>query len=126
MKKIALLVLVLCSFVVNAQDCKNYYFLQNNKTIEMTMTDKKGSASGKFIYTVSNAKSTGSSATATVNSEVFDKKGKVIGKGATEMKCSNGVLMMDMKMSIPQQQAEQFSKAERRPRKTFIWNTLPI
>lgn len=88
---------------INAQDCTGYYFLQNNKTIEMAILNKKGEQSAKQVYTVSNVNTSGSSATANLESEMFDKKGKSMAKSKANIKCDGGVMMIDMKMSMPQQ-----------------------
>ncbi len=42
---------------------------------------------------------------------MFDDKDKLIATGYNEIKCSGGVMMMDMKMLIPQQQQQQAIKA---------------
>ena len=106
--------------LVNAQDCKTYYFLQNNKTIEMTIYNKKGDVSGKQVYTVSDVHNSGGSVVATVHSEMFDKKGKSIAKALNEIKCTNGIMMMDMKMSMPQSQAPQFKDASATASNVYI------
>jgi hypothetical protein len=103
-----------------AQDCKNYYFLQNNKTIEMTIYNKKGVANGRQVYTVSEVKNSGGGLAGTVNSELFDKKGKTIAKGHSEIECTNGVMMIDMKMLLPSSQQEQFAKADVKADKIYI------
>lgn len=90
-----------------SQDCSNYYFLQNNKTIEMTITNNKGKESGKMTYVVSDSKKNGGSITATINSEFVDAKGKSISKATNNVKCENGVMQMDMKTFIPPVQMEQ-------------------
>jgi hypothetical protein len=90
-----------------SQDCSNYYYLQNNKTIEMTISNNKGKESGKLTYTVSNSKKSGGTTTATINSEFVDTKGKTITKGTNEVKCENGIMQMDMKVFIPPAQQEQ-------------------
>jgi hypothetical protein len=103
-----------------AQDCKSYYFLQQNKTIEMTIYNKKGDANGKQVYTVSNVTNSGSSTSGTVNSEMFNNKGKSIAKGHSEIACKDGIMMIDMTMQLPQQQQEQFSKADVKADKIYI------
>lgn len=90
-----------------SQDCSNYYFLQNNKTIEMTITNNKGKESGKMTYVVSDSKKNGTSITATINSEFVDANGKSISKATNNVKCVNGVMQMDMKTFIPPVQMEQ-------------------
>ena len=111
MKKLIIGSLLLSCLQSSAQDCGNYYYMQNNKTVEVTIKDKKGSPTGKQVYTITDAKTSGGTASSTVNSEMFDKKGKSVAKTTTNMRCNNGVLMMDMKMMMPQAQAEQFGSA---------------
>jgi hypothetical protein len=103
-----------------SQDCKNYYYLQNNKTVEMSIYNKKGAITGRQVYTVSDVKNSGSDVTGTVNSEMFDKKGKSIAKGHLEIACNNGVMMVDMKMMLPAPQQEQFAKADVKADKIYI------
>jgi len=90
-----------------SQECSKYFFLQNNKTIELTITNKKGNVAGKNIYIVSNVKNSGNTRSATVNSEFIDAKGNSINKATNNIKCVNGVMMMDMKTFIPSGQQEQ-------------------
>jgi hypothetical protein len=90
-----------------SQDCSTYYYLQNNKTIEMTISNKNGKEAGKMTYMVSDSKKSGSTVTATINSEFVDTKGKTITKGTNNVKCENGVMQMDMKVFIPAAQQEQ-------------------
>jgi hypothetical protein len=122
MKKIGLLacLLSIAWAPAIAQDCKSYYYLQNNKTIEMTIYNKKGAPNGKQVYTVSDVKSSGGGLTATVNSELFDKKGKTVAKGRSEIECNGGSMMVDMKMLLPSAQQEQFAKADVKADKIYI------
>lgn len=103
-----------------AQDCKNYYYLQNNKTVEMSIYNKKGAVTGRQVYTVSDVKNNGSGVTGSVNSEMFDKKGKSIAKGQLELACNNGIMMIDMKMMLPTTQQEQYAKADVKADKIYI------
>jgi len=104
MKSLFFTCLLFIGFSATSQDCKTYYFLQNNKTIEMTFYNKKGEASGKQVYSVSDYKNSGGVSTATINSEMFDKKGKSSNKSTGMVKCTGGIMMMDMKMKMPQGQ----------------------
>jgi hypothetical protein len=104
-----LAVFIFISAKSGAQDCSNYYYLQKDKTIEMTITNRKGNVSGKNMFTVSNVNSSGNTTTATINSEFFDANGKSINKAVNNIKCMNGVMMMDMKMFIPSAQQEQMN-----------------
>lgn len=107
MKTILLVVLILAGSYTFSQNCGGYYYLQNNKTIEMTITNKKGKETGKLVYEILNVGKQGNATTATINSEMFDKNGKSISKATNNVQCENGILMMDMKMFIPSAQQEQ-------------------
>jgi hypothetical protein len=97
---------------LNAQDCKQFYFLQNNKVVEMTIYNKKGDVTGKNVYNITDVKTSGRETTSTVNSEMFDKKGKSTVKATSNIKCNGGVISLDMKMMLPQAQAEQFKSTD--------------
>jgi hypothetical protein len=73
----------------------------------MTISNKNGKEAGKMTYMVSDSKKSGSTVTATINSEFVDTKGKTITKGTNNVKCENGVMQMDMKVFIPAAQQEQ-------------------
>lgn len=114
MKLTCLPAILACVITINgySQDCKSYYFLQNNKTIEMSIYNKKGEENGKQVYTVSDVQHSGSSVTATLNTEMFDKKGKTIAKGKGIIQCNSGAMMVDLKMNLPAAQQEQFNSAD--------------
>jgi len=73
----------------------------------MTISNNKGKESGKMIYKISDVTKSGSSATATINSEFIDTKGKTITSSTNNVKCTGGVMQMDMKVFIPAAQQEQ-------------------
>lgn len=112
--------IALLTDATQAQDCNTYYFLQKNKTVEMTIYNKKGEANGRQVYTVSDVTSSGGNTTATVNSEMFNNKGKSIAKGHSQIQCQGGIMMLDMTMQLPEQQQEQFAKADVKADKIFI------
>src|SRR6187402_1406258 len=103
-----------------SQECSSYYFLQNNKTIEMTISNNKGKESGKMTYVVSNSKKSGSSITATIDSEFVDAKGKSITKATNNVKCENGVMQMNMKAFIPPAQMEQMKTGEAKATDVYL------
>jgi hypothetical protein len=112
MKKLIFLFTIFFAAGSIAQDCKNLYYLQSGKTIEMTIYGKKGNLNGRQVYTVSNVSNTPTGVSSTINSEMFDKTGKSIAKATNNMVCNKGALMMDMKMFIPAQQMEQMKTAD--------------
>jgi hypothetical protein len=113
MKKVFSLAILLLFFssIVCAQNCNNYLLLQNNKKVEMTVYNKKGKENGKQVWNVSNVKTEAGSTVATVNSEFFNERGKSLNKSTSEIKCSNGALMMDMKLMLGEDQLKQMGDA---------------
>ena len=57
---------------VQAQDCNQFLMLQKDKTVEISIYDKKGQPNGKQVYTVKDVSSSGGTVTGTINSEQFD------------------------------------------------------
>ncbi len=104
-------VIAMLSLQLFSQNCKTYYFLQNNKTVEMTIYNKKGDPNGKNIYSITDVTAAGDATTGTLHSELFDKKGKSIAKGAGTIQCKGGILMVDAKMMLPAEQQEKFGNA---------------
>ena len=120
MRTIFFLLLLFISYLGFSQKCGDYYYLQSNKTIEMTISNKKGKEAGKLVYVISNLANKGNITTATVNSEFFDKNGKSISKATNNMQCENGILMMDMKMFIPSVQQEQMGTTSATGTTTYL------
>lgn len=90
------------------QDCKNFLFFQKDKTVEITIYNKKGEANGKQVYKISDVSTSGGVTTAKLASEMFNEKGKSLAKANSSVSCNGGVMMMDMKMMMMQMQGEQF------------------
>ncbi|HEV7232585.1 MAG TPA: hypothetical protein VGO45_14710 [Bacteroidia bacterium] len=109
MKRIAFILCFIVSGGLEAQDCAGYYFMQGNKTVEMTLYKKDGDENGKQVYTVSNVSKTATGMTSVVNSELFNKKGKSTAKGTNNMECTGGVFKVDLKMMIAPEQQKQLA-----------------
>ena len=110
MKKIILLAFVFTCRSSFSQNCGDYYYFQNNKTIEISIANKKGKETGKIVYAISDVNKKGSATVSTIHSEMFDKNGKSTSKATNNLQCDNGIVMMDMKMFIPSAQAEQMGE----------------
>ena len=105
---------------VQAQDCNQFLLLQKDKTIEVSIYDKKGQPSGKQVYTIKDVSSSGGTVTGTVNSEQFDKNSNSKAKATSTIQCSGGEFRMDMKLMLPQQQAEKYGDAEVNAKSSFL------
>ena len=110
MKKLLLLAFVFTCRFAFSQNCGDYYYFQNNKTIEISIANKKGKETGKIVYTISDVNKKGSATVSTIHSEMFDKNGKSTSKATNNLQCDNGIVLMDMKMFIPSAQAEQMGE----------------
>jgi hypothetical protein len=100
---------VICVFAgtAKAQQCSNFLLLQKDKVVEVTIYNKKGEPNGKQVYQVSDVSSSGGTMVGKFATEMFDKKGKSIAKSSSSVQCNGGVLSVDMKLMLPQEQAEQ-------------------
>lgn len=107
-----MLFVALCMASLHCFGQCNYYYLQNNKIITMGTYDRKGNPTGKCVYKISGMTKAGATTTANVQSEVFDKKEKIIGGGKGTMQCRDGRLMMDMQMTMNPQQMQQMKEVK--------------
>lgn len=100
------------SFTFKSADCDSLLFFKEGTQTTMTSYNDDGKVTGtsKTIYSkvVKNAGST----VVTANQENFDKKGKSNSKSEYTIKCEKGTLYFDMKMMLPQQQAESYKDFE--------------
>ena len=86
----------------------------------MTTYDKKAKESGKLTYTITNVNKTGNTTTANFASEMKDEKGKNISKGAGKYKCSGGILLIDAKVAMPQEQMGAYKDMDIKADEVFI------
>jgi hypothetical protein len=108
------------TIILSAQDCKTYLFLQKNKVVEMTIYNKKGEANGRKVYQVSDVVTTGGVTSGNLATEMFDKNGKSMAKAASTVRCDGGVMMIDMKMMMPQEQQEKYNNMEAKADNVYL------
>jgi hypothetical protein len=113
MKKIWFITYLLSiTVVLSAQNCENFYYLQANKTVEMTIYGKNDKITGVQTYKVSDVKKNGNSIDATINSEMVNDKGKSLAKSVIKASCAGGILKMDMTMFVPSAQQQQLKNID--------------
>jgi hypothetical protein len=112
MKKYLFIALSFAAFKTYAQDCAGYYYMQGNKTIEMTMYKNNGDEHGKRITKISGVATSGSTMTSVATTEVLDKKGKTVSTGTNKMECTGGVFKCDIKVNIPESQQKQIDRTD--------------
>ena len=119
MKKLLASVLLLPLFSIG-QDCKSYWFMTNNSTLQMTVYDKKGKESGIQTWKIADVKKNGNAYESTVSSNFKDEKGKEIASSTGTYQCENGVLKADARMSMPQEQMQAYKDAEAKFESAYI------
>lgn len=121
MKKVFLLfIAAFITEILIGQDCQNFYYLTDKAVIEMTVYDRKGEATGRQQWKVTDVKSAGNGYTSHVASTFTDAKGK---EGVTAngvFRCENGVFQADMRMAMPQQQMEAYKDMEVKADEVYI------
>lgn len=120
MKTIILLAIICFSKIIYGQNCKDFYYLQNNKIVEMTIYNKKGNETGKRVYLISNVKNEGSVMSSTITLQMFDRNEKSLTTASNKIECNGGILKMDMKMFILSQQMEQMKNSKITATGTYI------
>jgi hypothetical protein len=103
MNKMTWVIGIMFTLPVFGQDCQQFLFFQKGKTIEMTIYNNAGEINGKQIYQVLDVTSHGDTTISNLSSELFDKTGKSLIKANSQVKCVGGIMMVDMKMMMPQQ-----------------------
>ncbi|MBX3256971.1 MAG: hypothetical protein KF862_22730 [Chitinophagaceae bacterium] len=120
MKMIFLIAACFSYYILHSQDCKSFYLLQNNKTIELGIYNKRGDNNGMLSYKISGVSIKGAVTTASVKADLFDKTKKLISSSINNIRCENGAFLADMKLFIPQQQAEQFNKVDVKAKNAYL------
>ncbi|MFT3746988.1 MAG: hypothetical protein QM768_01670 [Agriterribacter sp.] len=102
------IVLLFISIQLYAQKCSSLYFSSGKKNIQFASYTKRGDDDGQIVYKISNVATKGNTITSQINVQIFDKIQKLIGINNCYAKCNGNVLLLDMKLFLPQQQIEQF------------------
>ena len=119
MKKL-LITLLLTPLLSYSQDCKNYYFMAANSSVEMTIYDKNGKQNGKQTWKISEVKKNSRGFESLVTNRMVDEKGKEISNGKGSYMCEGGVLKADVRMSMPQEQMQAYNTTEAKLENAYI------
>ncbi len=83
------------------QDCKSYYFLQNNAEVEMSIYDGKSELVAKNIEKVLNVNRTANVISSNFSTTLKDANGKDLSTGKGKFKCTGSEILLDMQMAMP-------------------------
>ncbi len=113
MKKLILLSLLLLSVSCFLQaQCNPYFPVKNGAEWVFENYNGKGKATGKNQQSVTALTSSASGFKATIHTIMLNEKGKELSKGDLDVACEKGVITMDMRKFIPEEQMKAFGASE--------------
>jgi hypothetical protein len=114
MKKIlqTLFILLFSTTSHTFAQCNEFYQIDNGSSWEMETYNAKGKLSAVNKQKVTAYTTGANGFTATINSAMYNEKGKELMKGDLEMKCSTGTLFIDMRNFISEDQMKSMGSYE--------------
>jgi hypothetical protein len=100
------------SFATSLNDCDTLVFFKEGVKTTMTSYNADGKAIGTTKTIYKKVDKNGGTMSVNATQENYDKKGKLSVSSDFTIKCLNGTLLFDMKLMLPQQQAESFKDFE--------------
>ena len=107
-----LLILVASAPVVAQADCSTYILLQDNASYELLSYDKKDKQTARVAYKVKNVNRSGGQVEATVRSQTYDEKDKLMTEGEFKIGCNNGNIWMDMSSMMNPQMLDAYKSMD--------------
>jgi hypothetical protein len=92
--------------------CNEFYQIDNGSSWEMETYNAKGKLSAVNKQKVTAYATESNGFTATINSAMYNEKGKELMKGDLEMKCNSGTLFIDMRNFISEDQMKSMGSYE--------------
>jgi len=109
---ITTLIMLLAMTVIGQVNCSKYYPFGEGTISEYEMLNKKNKPEGTFKYTVNKVSNSVGITTATINSELFDKKGNAVMSSEFDMSCDGNAVSMDFKSMMNAGMIKQFQNSE--------------
>ncbi|MBX2960924.1 MAG: hypothetical protein KF687_00345 [Cyclobacteriaceae bacterium] len=112
MKKTSILLFALFCTTYAFTQCNSFYVIDEGTAWTYENFNPKGKTTGKNEQKVTAFDKTSAGFKATVNSVIYNDKGKKVTEGDLELTCDNGTFIMDMRKFIPEEQQKAFSSYE--------------
>lgn len=106
------LVIISFSFTFLPADCSSLLFFKEGSQTTMTSYNADGKPTGTTKTSYNKVTKTSNGATVNATQENYDKKGKLSTTSNYTIKCDKGTLYFDLKMMMPDQQAEAYKDFE--------------
>ncbi|MDB4293074.1 hypothetical protein N9954_06655 [Maribacter sp.] len=102
---------IFCSTLIQAQsNCSKYYPLEEGRTFQYTIFNKKGKADGVTDYSITNVNNSSGSTSATFNLKYIDKKGKEMLASEYDVTCTGDGIKIDYMSIMPSQMMSQYEE----------------
>ncbi len=105
---LTIVVLLLVSLTVKAQDCKAYMPIEAGTTMQLTHYDKKGKITGVSSQELVAVDKKGSNTTFVVNQKFEDAKEKQVVETELSYRCEDGVFYIDMDGYLDSEQMKAY------------------
>lgn len=112
MKNIIFIFLLCLVYGTSRSQCNEFFPIANGTAWTFENYNAKGKPTGKNQQTVTAFTSSATGFEATINSVSYNEKGKELAKGDLLVTCKNGVIVMDMRKFIPEEQFKAFGNTE--------------
>lgn len=100
------------AFHVLTGPCDSMLFFKEGTATTMTHYEANGKVSGSTKTVYKDVTKSANEASVKASQQNYDKKGKLTTSSNFTIKCQDGTLLFDMKMFLPQQQAEAYKDME--------------
>ncbi|MCS6973143.1 MAG: DUF3108 domain-containing protein [Cyclobacteriaceae bacterium] len=112
MKHVLLFIVAAVFSTTAAAQCNDYYVIKEGSSWTYESFNAKGKSVGKNEQKVTSYQSASNGYKATINSVMYNDKGKKLTEADLEVRCENGTFYMDMRRFIPQDQQKAFESYE--------------
>ena len=110
MKRILCLLTMCTAIAVGTafSQCNQYYQFEEGNEWEMETYNQKDKLTGKIQQKVTSFQKAGNGFTAKINSVTYNEKGKELTKGDLDFKCNDGIMYIDMRNFVTDEQMAAF------------------
>jgi len=112
MKKIFLTLSALLFTILVSAQCNSYFPMAEGMSWAYESFNAKGKSTGKNEMAVVEYNPSANGYSAIVSTVILDEKGKELTRGELEYKCENGVVYIDMRRFIPEEQLKSMGSYE--------------
>lgn len=95
-----------------AQNCNGYLLLTENAEYEILNYNQKNKITGKVLYKVTDVRKQADKTEASIETKMYDDKGKLANEGSYKVGCENGSIWVDMRSLMNPEMLEAYKDME--------------